>query len=120
MRHEGTVYRVYEELKRHVGRENAISAEELAGKFGIGERKLREYVSEIRTSLELEKIVGSSNQGYFVCTEEEFRTANRRLKRQAISLLRAAHANERKAGRNGQCKMKLGKYYKPFVKSFGE
>ena len=31
---------IYDELKEHVGRENAIRAEELAERFGIGERQL--------------------------------------------------------------------------------
>lgn len=114
--HEPVVYRIYEFLKHHVGKEHAISAENLAEVFGISERKLREYISEIRRSGELEKVVCSCNGGYYICTEEEADRANKRLYSQAFSLLKTAHANDRKAGRNGQMKIELGK----FVEAFGE
>ena len=62
-------YRIYDYLKEnHVGKENAISGADLADKFNISQRKLREVVNEIRNSQELEKIIASSNNGYFICT----------------------------------------------------
>lgn len=114
-------YRIYDYLKtNHVGRENAISGAVLAEKFNISQRKLREIINEIRNSQELEKIIASSNSGYFVCTKEEFRQANNRLLSTAFNLLRTARANERKARLDGQMKMQLGKFYKEEFCSFGE
>lgn len=118
--HKPITYRVYEFLKGRVGQENAISAKELADLHGVTERELRNIIAEIRKSTDLEKIIGSCNRGYYLCTEEEFNAANRRLKKQALSILKVVYANEKKAGRNGQGKMRFGKYYKPFVKSYGE
>ena len=117
--HEPMVYRLYDELKNHIGKKNAISADELCAKFGIEERKLRDYISEIRRSGELEKVVASSNKGYFICTEEEADKANERLYSQAFSLLKTANANEKKVGRNGQMKMRLGEFYKDTFESLG-
>lgn len=109
--HAPIIYQLYEELKSHVGKGNAISAEELSGKFGMTERDLRECISEIRNSTELEKIIGSCNGGYFICTEDEFKRSNNRLLSMAFSLLRTARANSRKAGLDGQFKMALGDFY---------
>lgn len=120
MAHSPIVYHVYEELKKHVGEENAVSAEYLCCLFGISSRHLRFIVNEIRNSGELEKVVGSCNRGYFICTKEEFARANRRIYRQAFSLLKTARANDRKAARNGQGKIKLGEYFKVFYESLGE
>lgn len=118
--HEPIVYRVYEEMTKHVGKKNAISAEGLAALFGISERKLREVIKTIRRSTELEKVIGSYNGGYFVCTAEEVERANNRLMSQGLSLLKTVHFNARKAGLNGQMKIKLGKFYKDTFESLGE
>lgn len=41
LNHEPIVYRVYDEMKNHVGKENAITAEELSAYFDISERRKR-------------------------------------------------------------------------------
>lgn len=118
--HQPIVYQVYSELKRHVGRDRAISAKELSAKFYMSERALREVIHTIRESGELEKAIGCSSAGYFVCTEEDCEKAIKRLYRQAFSTLKVARALEKKVGMNGQGKLKLGEYYAEFVKSLGE
>lgn len=117
--HAPIVYRVYDELKLHVGMKNRIGAKELAKKFGISQRALRDIIHEIRESHELEKAIGSYG-GYFVCTEEDCEKAINRLYRQAFSTLKVARALEKKVAMNGQGKLKLGEYYADFVKSLGE
>lgn len=117
--HSPIVYDVYAELKQHVGKENAISADSLSRLFSISERELREVISTIRTSSELRKIVASCNFGYYVPTAEEFAAANRRLERQAFSLLKVAYANKKKAAKDGQYIIPFGPYYKSVFESFG-
>ena len=120
MAHSPIVYHVYEEMKKHVGRENAISGEDLSRAFGITTRHLRYIINEIRNSGELEKVIGSCNAWYFICTKEEQSRANLRIYRQAFSLLKTARANDKKAAKNGQGKIKLGEYFKEFYESLGE
>ena len=103
----GTAEMIYSELKEHVGRENAIRAEDLATMFGMGERQLRDNIREIRRDVEAESVVASCNQGYYICTREELAKANERLYRQAKSLMKTVHANEKKIGKTGQMKMLL-------------
>lgn len=103
----GTAEMIYNELKEHVGRENAIRAEELAEMFGMGERQLRDNIREIRRDVEAESVVASCNQGYYICTREELAKANERLYSQALSLMKTVHANEKKIGKTGQMKMRL-------------
>lgn len=103
----GTAEMIYNELKEHVGRENAIRAEELAEMFGMGERQLRDNIREIRRDVEAESVVASCNQGYYICTREELAKANERLYSQALSLMKTVRANEKKIGKSGQIKMRL-------------
>lgn len=103
----GTAEMIYNELKEHVGRENAIRAEELAEMFGMGERQLRDNIREIRRDVEAESVVASCNQGYYICTREELAKANERLYSQALSLMKTVRANEKKIGKSGQMKMLL-------------
>ena len=119
--HIPIIYRIYNEMLDHVGVDNAISAKELSAKFGITERKLREYVSEMRRSNELEKVVMSCNDGYFVCTSaEEFDRAVQRLLSAAFDLLKTARATEKKAGHAGQVKIKVGELYNEICEPFGK
>ena len=109
---KATAELIYRELKGHVGRENAIRAEELAEKFGVGERQLRDHIREIRRDAEAESVVASCNSGYYICTKDELLKANERLYSQAFSLLKTANANEKKVGRSGQMKMRLDEMMK--------
>ena len=120
MRHEDIAYQIYGVLCGHVGKKNAVPADGVAKQVGVAERKLRDYISEIRRSSEFEKIVCSSNNGYYIATEEEADRANRRLYSQAFSLLKTANANERKAGKNGQMRIRLDDFYKETVEAFGD
>lgn len=119
--HAQILYDLYYFLKNHhVGKKNAISAKSLSWILSISERDLREIIHEIRESKELELCIGSCNKGYYICTEEDYENAIKRLYRQAFSTLKVARALEKKVGMNGQGKLKLGEYYAEFVKSLGE
>lgn len=118
--HKPIVYSVYNELKNHVGKKSAISAADLSSLFNISKRDLREIISTIRTSSELRKIVASSNKGYYICTAEEFKQANRRLEKQAFSLMKVAYANKKKAAKDGQMLIPLGQYWSEVFESLGK
>lgn len=113
-------YRIYEELKNHIGKEHAISGADLSAKFGIDRRQLRRHIHTLRYSMELEKIIGSGNTGYYICREEDFDEVDKRLERQALSTLKVVWANRRKRSKDGQYKLPLGDYYKDIFQAFGE
>lgn len=69
-RHETIVYRIYDELKNHVGKKNAVSAAELSGKFNISERQLRDYIHELREDMQFDKVILACNKGYYIPTEQ--------------------------------------------------
>lgn len=118
---EPITYRIYKCLKKQcVGKENAISGADLSARFGISRRQLRVYIHEIRNSTELEKVIGSCNRGYYICREEDFDEADRRLERQALSTLKVVWANRKKRSKDGQYKLPLGDYYKDIFEAFGE
>lgn len=119
-KHSPLVYAVYECMKQHVGEENAISAKDLSKKFGISERNLRDIISEIRESSVLQLVIGSSANGYFVCMEEEFFAMNKRLKSAAFSLLKVAYANEKKAAKDGQMRIRFSRYMKESFDAFAK
>lgn len=120
-KHQPIAYRIYDYLKDNcVSEENAIQGRDLSARFDITERQLRTIIHEIRNSGELTRIILSSNKGYFMATEEEFERANRRLENQARSLLKVSYANRKKAAKDGQYKLPLGKYYSQVFEAFGE
>lgn len=120
--HEPIVYQLYDYLKENcVGEENAIQGRDLAARFKISERGLRDYISVIRTSDELRKVIGSTEKGYFVCkSKEEAERANKTFWSTAFSYLKVARAQEKKAGLDGQYLIPLGNYYKQVYEAFGE
>ena len=119
-KHSPVVYDVYEYMKGCVGEENAISAKDLSKRFGVSERNLREIISEIRESSVLQLVIGSNNKGYFVCRESEFSAMNNRLKSAAFSLLKVAYANEKKAAKDGQMRIRFSRYMKDSYEAFAK
>ncbi|MCH5316295.1 MAG: hypothetical protein J1E81_10300 [Eubacterium sp.] len=120
--HEPIVYDLYKYLSEYcVGEDNAMPARDLAARFDITERALRDYISIIRTSDELRKVIGSSPKGYYVCKDKkEAERANQTFWAAAFSYLKVARAQEIKAGLDGQYLIALGDSYKQFYKAFGE
>lgn len=120
-KHEPIVYRLYDYLKEnHVSKEKTIKGRDLAVKFNVTERQLRDYIREIREDMQFDKIILPCNKGYYIPTEEEGTADIQRLFHHAFSELRVARASMTKASRNRQGKIKLGAYYKEFVEAFGE
>ena len=116
-KHTPVVYQLYDFLKEyHMGEENAISARNLSELFGVSERALR----EIRESSVLQLVIGSNNKGYFVCRESEFSAMNNRLKSAAFSLLKVAYANEKKAAKDGQMRIRFSRYMKDSYEAFAK
>lgn len=115
------LYRIYDELKEHKGKENAISASKLALKYFPLDtdslRTIRTVIHEIRRSEVFDNVIGSCNKGYYWATEAEAKEANSRLFAQAFSLLKTAYTNEKKAGKNGQMLIKLTPYQREAVES---
>lgn len=117
-KHAPVVYLVYDFMKDYVGESNAIKAKDLSAHFGVSERELRDIISEIRESPVLQRVIGSNNKGYFVCRESEFERTNNRLKSAAFSLLKVAYANEKKAAKDGQMKIRFSRYMKDSYDAF--
>ena len=123
--HAPIVYNVYDELKKHIGKENAISAhdlceifrdelaEELYYDFMIDpkDRKLRRIIREIRRSGELEKVIGSCKNGYYVCTKDDAQKSIDRLMNAAKNMFKTAYIMAKKVGLEGQMKIKMGDYF---------
>jgi hypothetical protein len=99
---------IYEELQKHEGKENAISAQDLAYAVGLnGTRELRGYIHKIRMSEEFEKVVLSGNRGYFIGRGPEVRKCVNRLLGHAFDELRIGKTIQKKAGMDGQGKLVL-------------
>lgn len=114
---------IYDKLKsQHIGKENAISMNNLAEYFGITPRTLRYSLSEIRRNPCFELCIMSDNGGYWVASSrEQYKQAAKRLYSQAFSLLRCARANERKANLHNQGKITdIDSEFADFFKSFAE
>ena len=110
--HEPIVYKVYEELKQHIGVKNPISATDLCIICGVdGHRELRRIIREIRRSGELEKVIGSCKKGYYVCTNDDAQKSIDRLMNAAKNMFKTAYIMAKKVGLDGQMKIKMGDYF---------
>lgn len=120
--HEPIVYDLYHYLEKFcIGEENAIQGRDLAARFRITERELRDHIATIRTSDELRKVIGTTPKGYFVCKDKtEAERVNKTFWATAASYLKVAKAQEKKANLDGQYLIPLGDYYKKIYEAFGE
>lgn len=110
--HTPKVYTVYEEMKKYVGVENSISANDLCIACGISShRELREIMREMRRSGELEKIPCSCNKGYYMAsTKEEAKSAIERLTNTAKNEFKTAYTMAKKLGLDGQMKIQWDEF----------
>ena len=122
-RHSPLCMEIYNELLSHVGADNAISMNDLAAHFNVTARCIRHFLSEIRTSADLEKVVLSNNDGYFIPRDKsELRRYSKRLYRHAFSALKAARCNDAKAAKDGQGAMsdKIIEDFTRFLEAYGD
>lgn len=115
-------YRVYECLKaEHIGRQHSITAENLARKFAISKRDLREVLTEINVYPMFDKIVCRNNYGIYIAENQtEALQYINTAKHRAISIFYEAYALEHKHGRAGQYKIPFGEYYKSSCETYAE
>lgn len=55
-----------------------------------------------------------------MCRESEFSAMNNRLKSAVFSLLKVAYANEKKAAKDGQMRIRFSKYMKDSYEAFAK
>lgn len=119
IKHETIVYRYYDYLKEHhLGKENGIKRDELAKKFGVTLEMQKTILRTINESGVFDKLISTCGSIYMCRTEKECETAAYNEIRSGISRLKKGNAMLQKLERNGQAKIKLGKYYKEFVECF--
>lgn len=115
-------YRVYDYLKEnHIGRENSITAENLARKFGVSKRCMREVVNSINLYGEFDKIVCRDNFGIYVAeTQDEALAYIATARHRGIAILYEAYKCGQKHQRSGQCKIPFSSYYKEYCETYAE
>lgn len=122
-KHSPLCMSIYGELLNHVGADKAVSMNDLAAHFNVTPRCVRHFLSEIRMSADLEKVVLSNNDGYFIPRDKsELRRYSKRLYRHAFSALKAARSNDAKAAKDGQGVMsdKIIEDFTRFLEAYGE
>lgn len=71
------------------GRENAVHMADLAAQLGVDCRTLRAWVNQARAAGHL---IASGDVGYWLAeSDHDLRASNRRQRRMAVSIFRAAH-----------------------------
>lgn len=115
-------YRVYDYLKeRHIGRSHSITAENLARKFAISKRDLREILSEINTYPMFDKIVCRNNYGIYIAENQmEALSYVGTVRHRGIAILYEAYMCQQKHNRAGQEKIPFGQYYKEYCETYAE
>jgi len=126
-------WNVYNELKRHLTKENAIKASDLAQLYNIDTRTLRDIIETLR-SKQYAKIIGDNN-GYYIGTVDEFNEwYGARLKRTLTSIGTTLDLNPdkkkiiywflneyyRESVAQGQQKMQFNDWDSEFIRQFAE
>lgn len=115
-------YRVYDYLKdNHIGRQHSITAENLARKFAISKRDLREVLTEINVYPMFDKIVCRNNYGIYIAeNQEEALSYISTARHRGIAILYEAYKCSQKHSRAGQEKIPFGQYYSEYCKTYEE
>lgn len=115
-------YRVYDWLcENAVGRSHSITAENLARKFGISKRDLREVLRAINIYGEFDKIVCRNNYGIYIAENaEEALNYIATSRHRGIAILYEAYKCQQKHNRAGQEKIPFGEYYKTYCETYEE
>ena len=120
-RHEPMVYRYYDYLQNnHYGKDNGVKRDILAETMGVKLQEQKAILATINESDTLEKLISTSGSIYMCRTKEECVTAYMNEIRSGITRINKGKAMAKKAMRNMQGKIRLGKYYKDFVEVFEE
>jgi hypothetical protein len=116
-----------------LGKENAISMNELSEKLVIGDKQLRDIVANLRAKQNA-KIVGDDN-GYYIASKEEFETyITSRLKRTLSSIKTTLDLDpsvkniiywflnnyENEGVTDGQTQMKFNGWERDFIRKYKE
>lgn len=120
-KHEPIVYDYYDYLKKYcLGRENGISRNRLCEMFKVTLDTQKHILREINNSLDFDKMVSTSGSIYICNTEQECKIAIHNEIQSGLARLNKGKTMAKKLGRNGQYIIKLGKYYRDFMKTFEE
>ena len=119
--HRKIVYEYYEYLKKNCyGEENHIKSKTLASIFKIDVATQKYILKEINESMDFDKLISTYGSIYMCRTEQECKKAISNEIKVGLTRLNKGKAMADKLSRNGQCKLKLGKYYKDFITVFEE
>ena len=126
MKYEPIIYKVYNELKLHKGKENAISCLRLAQTFypetneQTAMRSIRRVINIIRNSPTFDNVIAYCNNGYYWVTADEAKQALAAAYKHAISAWKTLHALDKKASLNGQMLLQLTPYQREAIDSLCE
>lgn len=115
-------YRVYDWLcENAVGRSHSITAKNLARKFGVSKRCMREVVNSINLYGEFDKIICRDRYGIYVAeTQDEALSYIATARHRGIAILYEAYKCQQKHGRAFQEKIPFGEYYKEYCETYAE
>lgn len=126
MKYEPIVYKVYNELKLHKGKDNAISCLKLAQNFypemaeQSGMRVIKRLVNIIRNSPTFDNVIAYCNNGYYWVTAAEAKQALAAAYKHAITAWKTLKALDKKIELNGQTLFKLTPYQREAIDSLCE
>lgn len=123
IKYEPVVYKVYNELKLHKGKENAISCLRLAQMFypevseSTGMRIVKKLINIIRNSPLFDNVIAYCNNGYYWVTAEEAKHALSAAYKHAITAWKTLKALDKKIALNGQMLLQLTPHQREAIDS---
>ena len=104
--------------EKHLGKENGVTEQELAIRFGVTKRTVRSWMSGVNNDPTIPRLVSTSDACYMCANTKEGVEAVASSYRFIASVIKKTRVMQKKMGLDGQVKINLGDDYKEVVEVF--
>lgn len=104
--------------EKHLGKENGVTEQELAIRFGVAKRTVRSWMSGVNNDPTIPRLVSTADACYMCATNQEGTEAIAKEYRRVVTEIKKLRVMQKKMGLDGQVKIPLGDDYKEVVEVF--
>ena len=106
--------------EKHLGKENGVTEQELAIRFGVAKRTVRSWMSGVNNDSTIPRLVSTADACYMCSSKEEGAEAIAKEYRRVVTEIKKLRVMQKKMGLDGQVKIPLGDDYKEVVEVFAK
>lgn len=104
--------------EKHLGKENGVTEQELAIRFGVAKRTVRSWMSRVNSDPTIPRLVSTADACYMCANNNEGKESIAKSFKRIITEIKKIQVMKKKMGLDGQVKINLGDDYKEVVEIF--